>query len=228
MPDQRGGRRGVPRSRQHDVDVRAVGVDAAPTLADQAVEFAVHARSPASAPGELAVHDYDGAGALAATQPFERLLDAVEIGRVADHVSQGQATRRDERREAGKRVGDVGRAVVAALDRLLGEELDRRQRDLHAGRCEADDDRGTAGTQHLPGKPHRFRAPDHLEGVVDAAMDDRPDGAGRAASGHVDGVGGTTRERQLEPARRGRPRPRAMRPRAGPPRPPGARRHRSR
>ena len=52
---------------------------------------------------------------------------------------------------------DVGGAVVAAGDRLLAEELDRRQGDLDATRREPDDDRGPARSQHVPGLADRRR-----------------------------------------------------------------------
>ena len=63
----------------------------------------------------------------------------------------------------------VRRPVVAPGDRLLAQELDRRQRHFDAEGSDADHGRGPAGAQHVPGLADRRRRADHLERVVDSA-----------------------------------------------------------
>src|SRR6185312_13823502 len=81
-----------------------------------------------------------------------------------------------ERDETGQLRGDIGRAVVAAAQRLLAQEVERPQRHLDAGRGDADDRRLAGRTQDVPGKPDRVRPADHLERVVEPAGRELPDG----------------------------------------------------
>ena len=69
----------------------------------------------ASGVGELSIHDHHGSRPLAAAQSIERLLHPVEVGRVRDHVGERQLAGLDEARQPRQLVGDVRRAVVAAL-----------------------------------------------------------------------------------------------------------------
>ena len=87
--------------------------------------------------GRGAVDDRDGAAATAAPQALEPLGDAVEIGQVRDDVGQLEPPVGCELHERGELGRRVAAAVVAALDALVGEELDGRERGLDADRGEA-------------------------------------------------------------------------------------------
>ena len=103
-------------------------------------------------------------------QAIERLLDAVEVGDVGDDPREVDLARERERREPRQLCRRVTRAVVGAAQRLLGEELDRRQRHLDA--------RAARARRRPPSPPGRSTSqasrivsgrPIDLERVVDAA-----------------------------------------------------------
>ena len=102
----------------------------------------------------------------------------------------------------------------------------RGQRDLDALRREADDDRGRAAAEHVPGEPDRLRAADDLERVVDAARHDRARPLVRRTARRRASPRGDARAR-ASPGR-GRPRRSARRPRAARRRSPAGRLRRSR
>ena len=60
-------------------------------------------------------------------QALEALGDAVEIGQVRDDVGQHEPPVGRQLHERGELDGRVAAAVVAALDALVGEELDGRE-----------------------------------------------------------------------------------------------------
>ena len=161
---------------------------------------AARASSPArvSTPAAALVDDRDGAAARAAAQALEALGDAVEIGQVRDDVGQHEPPVGRQLHERGELDGGVAAAVVAALDALVGEELDGREGGLDADGREPDDDGGAARAQAVPGEPHRLGPPDDLEGVVDAAAGQLAHGRGRVVAAGVDRVRRAARERELE------------------------------
>ena len=126
--------------------------------------------------------------------------DLAELDEVRDHVRPAAAGRRPRARPARReRLRRVGGAVVAADDSLLGQELDRRQRDLGADRRESDDDGGAARAQCVPGEPDRRRQPRRPRSAWSTPP---PESARISAAGsgprRVDGVGGAAAERVLE------------------------------
>ena len=92
---------------------------------------------------------------------------------MGDDVGDRETARHDvvgHRRHHCRRVAG---AVVAAAQPLLGQQLQRGQRDLDARRRDPDDGRGRARPQDVPGEPDRRGGADRLERVVDAARRDR-------------------------------------------------------
>ena len=160
----------------------------------------------------------------------EGLLDAVEAGEMGDHVGDREASVGHQPGQLLELGGGVARAVVAALECLLREQVEARQRHLDAARRGADHHGGGARPQHVPGQPDRLGPADRLEGVVDAAVGERRTRRPTASSPASRRVWVAPRPaRQLElRRRRGRRRRSDPRPPCRPRRPPAARCRRSR
>jgi len=86
--------------------------------------------------------------------------------RARDDILQIEPSVGDQPREVGKCCMGVSRAVVASGDRLLAEEVDRRQGNLDPGRGEPDDHGRASGALRLPSLPDRGRVAHDLEGVL--------------------------------------------------------------
>ena len=122
--------------------------------------------------GERGVEDEHRSHAVSEAEAVERLVHGLERFDAGDHARQVELARERELRELREIARGVSGAVVRAADRLVGEELDRGKRDVDVLRGEADDDRGSAGPQAVPGESHRLGVADHLERVVGAAARD--------------------------------------------------------
>jgi len=80
------------------------------------------------------------------TDQLEVHSDAVEVGQVRDDVGQHEPPVGGQLHERGELDRGVAAAVVAALDALVGEELDRRHAHVDPARREPDDDRRATRT----------------------------------------------------------------------------------
>ena len=125
-------------------------------------------------------------------------LTASSGSTAADDSGEVEIARECELGEARQVGCCVSRAVVRAADPLVGEELDRRKRDVDAFGRESDDDCGSAGPQAVPGEAHRLRAPDDLERVVGAAAGQPRHARGGRRRAGLDRVRRSARKRELE------------------------------
>ena len=183
---------GVPRSAEHDVDVAAVRGRAAPALADPAVELRrAHAPPPRRAASSMTTTERSPSPRRSRSKRRLDVVEADQVETTSARSSRPSTTSWTSRPSAAW----SRRAVVAADDRLLGQELDRRQRHLDARRGQADTIAVPPGRSASQACADRRGAPDDLERVVDAA-------AGARAAPRDDVGDRSRRPRACAPRRR--------------------------